>query len=164
MTDTALSTFLASKRTEIAREHDAAMKSANEALTHAVKAGQLLIEAKAQVQHGEWESWFTDNLSFSLRTAQKYMQLAGHERRLQEIREGSPALTIDESLKMLADEKMSPMDKMFKQATALLEVRAANNWSADDAEWDAYCRANVGGPAEDVNNIIDMLMGVAKSV
>lgn len=42
----------------------------------AVRAGQLLLEAKAAVQHGEWETWLTNNCVIAARTAQAYMRLA----------------------------------------------------------------------------------------
>jgi hypothetical protein len=38
--------------------------------------GALLIEAKAQVKHGEWSLWLGNNFDLSDRTARKYMAVA----------------------------------------------------------------------------------------
>lgn len=37
--------------------------------------GQRLIEAKAKLQHGEWAAWLAEEVDFSERIAQQYMQL-----------------------------------------------------------------------------------------
>lgn len=39
-------------------------------------AGDLLIEAKAMLRHGEWLPWLRDHCAISARTAQLYMRLA----------------------------------------------------------------------------------------
>lgn len=41
-----------------------------------VEIGQLLIQAKKQVSHGEWEEWLSVNVKFTLRTANRFMQCA----------------------------------------------------------------------------------------
>lgn len=45
-------------------------------LKHAIAAGQLLVEAKAQLNHGQWSPWLAEHCSISERTAQSYMRLA----------------------------------------------------------------------------------------
>ncbi len=49
---------------------------ANGMVHAAVRAGQLLIEAKAALPHGEFEAWITSNCTVAPRTAQAYMRLA----------------------------------------------------------------------------------------
>jgi Protein of unknown function (DUF3102) len=61
---------------EINRQHAQAAAALAAGTAHAIRAGELLIEAKAKVGHGGWAKWQRDNLSFSSRTAQVYMQLA----------------------------------------------------------------------------------------
>ena len=61
---------------EINREHAACEGAFSESLEHARKAGDLLIEAKAQVEHGDWLPWLEANCDFAPRTAQVYMQIA----------------------------------------------------------------------------------------
>jgi hypothetical protein len=61
---------------DINRLHELANKSADEAVDFAKQAGLLLMEAKAAVQHGEWEDWLAENVWFSPRQARRYMQVA----------------------------------------------------------------------------------------
>jgi len=48
---------LVSLAAKINREHNLAEQMAKAAIKHALKAGELLIQAKAQCGHGEWLSW-----------------------------------------------------------------------------------------------------------
>jgi len=63
--------------TEICAEHEAARRSAGNALAHAMRAGELLLRAKAQLEHGAFGPWLEANVGFSDRTARGYMRLAG---------------------------------------------------------------------------------------
>lgn len=57
-------------------EHAACEAAARDALHHALEAGRLLIDAKGQVQHGEWLGWIEANCTCAPRTAQLYMRVA----------------------------------------------------------------------------------------
>jgi hypothetical protein len=48
-------------------------------LAHYRRAGEMLIEAKSQVSHGEWMQWLEDNFHLSWSTAKVYMRLARHD-------------------------------------------------------------------------------------
>lgn len=50
----------------------------------AVKAGELLIAAKEQVKHGQWQQWLEAELKLNKRTAQGYMKLAKQWPEIQE--------------------------------------------------------------------------------
>ena len=54
---------------EINAEHDAATGAFKKGFEHALKAGELLIEAKAAVNHGEWVPWLEENCTVAERTA-----------------------------------------------------------------------------------------------
>jgi len=41
-----------------------------------IEIGNLLLEAREQVKHGEWEVWLKENVSFSRYTAHKFMQVS----------------------------------------------------------------------------------------
>ena len=41
-----------------------------------LEIGRRLIEAKAQLQHGEWKDWLEGKVEFSVRTAQRFMKIA----------------------------------------------------------------------------------------
>lgn len=60
----------------INEEHTRAFEKAQDALSHARAAGELLIEAKGLLKHGEWGNWLVENVAFTERTAQSYMRLA----------------------------------------------------------------------------------------
>jgi len=61
---------------ELGARHAAFETALGQALEHAFRAGELLIEAKALVPHGGWLRWLEENFAGSERTAQGYMQLA----------------------------------------------------------------------------------------
>lgn len=44
--------------------------------TAILEIGARLIEAKRQLNHGEWEAWLTEKVDFSVRSAQRFMKLA----------------------------------------------------------------------------------------
>jgi hypothetical protein len=66
--------------------------------TSAVKAGQLLIKAKAQLAHGQWMPWLRENVpNLSDRSARVYMQIAASPL----LKSADPAnITIDHFLKL----------------------------------------------------------------
>jgi hypothetical protein len=39
-------------------------------------AGELLLEAKSQIKHGDWEPWIRENLGIAPRTVREWMQYA----------------------------------------------------------------------------------------
>jgi len=69
-------TTLPSPIDSINEAHRLARSSAETAVEHAIRCGQLLIEKKETVQHGEWQQWVSDNCEFSERQAQRYIRAA----------------------------------------------------------------------------------------
>ena len=58
-------------------EHGRAVALARDALDHALKAGRLLIEAKAKLAHGAWLPWLETNCpEIQKRQVQRYIRLA----------------------------------------------------------------------------------------
>ena len=68
----------------IRAEHEATADALKSSVEHAMAAGDLLIEAKAQVKHGQWLPWLTEHCAMSDRTARLYMQLARHRPEIEE--------------------------------------------------------------------------------
>lgn len=66
---------------QINREHRAVEAAVKGLLRHALRCGDLLIEAKKEVPHGSWAPWLEKNFDGSDWTARKYMQLARLETR-----------------------------------------------------------------------------------
>jgi hypothetical protein len=61
---------------ELHQEHLAAERDVRSAVAHAIRAGNLLLEAKGIVTHGFFGVWLTNNFKGGPRTAQNYMRLA----------------------------------------------------------------------------------------
>ena len=88
---------------KINAEHRACQAAANTALEHAMNAGDLLLEVRAECPHGTWQDWVDDNFEGSLRTSQIYMYLARRREEVGEIKAQSSALlSIAEALHKLA--------------------------------------------------------------
>lgn len=61
---------------EINREHELAQSNAKAAVEHAVRCGQLLLEQKKRLEHGEFDTWIKTNCKFARSTATRYMTAA----------------------------------------------------------------------------------------
>jgi hypothetical protein len=48
----------------------------------AIRAGELLVELKPRVGHGNWRTWVERNLSCSMRTCSRYMKIYWHRDKL----------------------------------------------------------------------------------
>lgn len=57
-------------------EHQLAKQSAELAVQHAVRCGQLLADVKAALRHGEFGPWIEANCEFKYSTAVRYMKAA----------------------------------------------------------------------------------------
>jgi hypothetical protein len=60
---------------EIRAEHEACERDAQSAVAHAIRAGELLTEAKARCEHGGWLTWLGHNVCFGQQTANAYMRI-----------------------------------------------------------------------------------------
>ena len=123
--------------TEINDTHAQAILHAGEAMNHALRCGDLLIKAKATVQHGHWLPWLRQNIAFSERTAQAYMRIAQRSSCLQ-IRNGVADLSVRGVLKELASPRRHALNDDIaawtKRSQALSASRPADitAWSIDD--------------------------------
>lgn len=61
---------------EINHHHATAQAKAGEAIQHAQAAGRLLLEVKAALPHGEFGKWLEQNITVSVRQAQRYIAVA----------------------------------------------------------------------------------------
>jgi hypothetical protein len=92
---------------EINHEHQAFRRAFNATFRSALRAGDLLNEAKAKAGHGNWETWVEENCEFSMRTAQVYMRIANNREVVEEhLRSADSAgLSIEGVLQELATPK-----------------------------------------------------------
>ena len=90
-------------------EHQAAERTARTALDHARAAGDKLLLAKAQVEHGQWLPWLSAHCpAVAVRTAQAYMRLAGNWGTLQAKYATVAYLPINDALKLLNAPEAEP--------------------------------------------------------
>lgn len=87
---------------EINEAHGLAIAKACEALEHARRAGELLLQAKGAIGHGGWLPWIEANCSFSARTAQRYMNLSEGWDRLQGKYDTVSHLTLNRALSLIS--------------------------------------------------------------
>jgi hypothetical protein len=100
--------------TRINEEHRQCERAVQATVQHAITAGELLIQAKAQCPHGTWGKWLSENFEGSHRTAQAYMRVAREWPELSKSAD-SAHLSIDAALKALAEpRKQPPADSMTK--------------------------------------------------
>jgi len=71
-----LSNSLADLAACIRAEHEQVADAMQVGLAHALRAGELLLTAKKQVEHGRWEAWINEQCGIHARTGQRYMQIA----------------------------------------------------------------------------------------
>jgi hypothetical protein len=74
---------------------------------HAHRCGRALIEAKAQLNHGEWLSWLGRNFDQTISLANKYMAIASNSERIPNLLE-APSIT--QAMRMITEarEEQSP--------------------------------------------------------
>ena len=77
-----ISNSLADLAARINAEHGAVATALQSALGHAISAGELLIEAKRKVAHGQWLPWLETNCTTPQRTAAAYMALSRKRKNL----------------------------------------------------------------------------------
>lgn len=86
----------------IKAEHQAVSLALKESVRHAIAAGELLIEAKGMVEHGQWLPWLRDHCTISERTAQLYMRVAKNRTEIEgQMRNDVADLSLSETAAML---------------------------------------------------------------
>ena len=99
----------------IRHEHLRCEKSYADAVEAAIRAGELLIEAKEQVGHGGWLPWLANHFAGSVRTAQGYMRIARHPEDARRVSH----LGVGAALRALQGE--TPRGREWAQAAAVLD-------------------------------------------
>jgi hypothetical protein len=135
-------------------EHDACVRSLQQAADHAFKAGDLLIKAKGLVPHGQWLDWLAEHTDIAERTAQVYMQMA--ERIEIENRSTCCGLSIREILESIKVPRLA--DQTGAPATATgdpdegedTDDEAVGDGDDGDAPWEPPGRS----PEQKVDDVV----------
>jgi Protein of unknown function (DUF3102) len=149
------SNSLADLAARINAEHQAAFGHARQAVQHAAECGRLLIEAKAQVKHGEWLPWLEANTEVGPRQCQKYMRLAEGWAEIESKCEPNSHLTIDSAMKLLATPEL-PRGVIEFIVLKILEIDPRVKFTAtgmtfpDDLSAEKWCAIGdvLGGAAK----------------
>jgi hypothetical protein len=112
--DLAASNSLADLAARIVAEHTAIHGLLSDSIRRAMAAGDLLIEAKAMVQHGQWLPWLRGHCKISERTAQLYMRCAKNRIEIEKKSASVADLTLNEAAALLA--LSSDVRKLFEFA------------------------------------------------
>jgi len=72
------SNSLADLAARIRTEHEASVLAIKRGFKHAIACGRLLIEAKAQLDHGQYLPWLRDHCGVPERSARRYVELAAY--------------------------------------------------------------------------------------
>lgn len=107
-------------------EHNAATIAAAKAVDHAMRAGDLLLQAKEALPHGAFTQWLDEHFHGSSRTARAYMQLARQRDVIEAKRQNSAISSIDEAMRLIASPRL-------KDETLLAEQEKVVDANLDDA-------------------------------
>ena len=119
--------------TQINDAHEHACRAAQSAIAHARRAGDLLIEAKAEVEHGSWLSWLGEHChTISKRTAQAYMRVARDWPILEAKAQRVADLPLRDALALLSERADSQVED---DGIGQLNLDERNNWTAEFRAW-----------------------------
>jgi hypothetical protein len=135
---------------QIKAEYAKVLKAEGTALEHAIRCGELLIQAKGNMKHGEWAEWLGANIPeiAAVRTATQYIRLARNQDQIKlkaaEIGRTSADLSINQADKLLRKPKeskpeQSETDEQSTVPPPLIELPP----SSFDAQFDAHLK-NLG--------------------
>jgi Protein of unknown function (DUF3102) len=119
----------------IKAEYEATRTNIRHALASALRAGELLIAAKARLRHGEWLPWLRDHCDMSERSAQAFMRVGRNREEIESNPQTTADLTLDAALQLLAKPKPTaaradegstnePSDRAADLAAAAVRIRA----------------------------------------
>lgn len=141
--------------TELRREVEAAETNFRSAVQHAIRAGELLIEAKSQLGHGEWLPWLEANFPGSERTAQNYMRMARKSACVADLP------SIRDAIALLAEPQVPPTGEIKAESEALrakcVRLHEGGAHTALDYDsWADYCAAEFGDAATEALGLLDI--------
>lgn len=93
---------------QINHEYRQAETAWRDTVSHAIRCGELLHQAKLELDHGDWTAWLTHHFAGSDRTARKYMQLANAIRENPALMEVAQVDTITSALDAISRPRTLP--------------------------------------------------------
>ncbi len=124
------------RKEEIVRLHTEIGESFKTSVGKAVRIGELLINIKGELEHGQWGIWIKENLPFSQSTAERYMSLSEHRDKFVSL----PNLTLFDAYKLLAHKKpqskvdQSPESRELRQEAEVPRKQMQEKSSTEEPE------------------------------
>ena len=149
---------LPSLATEINAKHSQTINSARTTLESAREAGELLIEAKSLVDHGQWGTWLSENCpDLSQRTANEYKQVANCWEAIESKLAVTANLTIGSALSAIAKPKEQA------EPTAKLEPVASAQSTPEPTAFASPSPAEVVPEPTEVPEVVQRVQSVLRS-
>jgi len=137
----------------IKTEHLLYEQSIKKGLAHAMRAGELLLEVKRSIEHGQFSEWVLNNCSFSLRTAQNYMRFYTQRKVLAKAQETAllteGELTMEQALKFLKAKDLREIRRRITEQNK----RIYNTPEMVEAKTKAYFSKHDKAVQEYLNNV-----------
>lgn len=160
---------------DVNREHRLVETVKHNLVAHAIKCGELLIEAKSRLEHGEWGEWMDTHCEFSDWTAQLYMRVArdaqanpGRVTDLPSLRSARHLLASEKEAKPDAPRQLPPPEPEVLTGTVVYQPREGidqRKWDAATSKLDAIqrCLAEASDPALSDLLAVDALNEAART-
>lgn len=152
-----------SKITELKQIHAELEQVGRTVLEKAIRAGEILTDVKAGLEHGQWLPWLETNMPFTDRTAARYMRV--YERR-EELKFDSVSNLAD-AYRLLTDAKPEPgvseADRARVQAILdqILTIRRRLEKARDEKDI-LFSRMNLDREIRNLNDVAKLIKkGVA---
>jgi hypothetical protein len=113
---------------EINAEHGHVETYKHNTIQHAIRCGQLLLEMKQRVGHGNWLAWVQEHFEASERTARNYMEVA----KSAAVADLQDDTTMRSALRTLASRSQSKETKPEPKHTQATMMSANGHVPADD--------------------------------
>jgi Protein of unknown function (DUF3102) len=94
---------LAEIAAQVNAAHEGVEAASRAAVCHARRAGDLLLKAKARVQHGYWRTWLQTHFKGSHQKAERYMRIARHWNEI--VARGGEDLGVRDALSLIAQKE-----------------------------------------------------------
>lgn len=115
---------------EINAEHGHVETYKHNTIQHAIRCGELLLEMKQRVGHGNWLAWVQEHFEASERTARNYMEIA-KSAAVADLRDDT---TMRSALRALAS-RSQPKEPKKEQASEMVDAPRAGLGKTDRRTW-----------------------------
>ncbi len=112
----------------INQEHLAADSAGSAFLAHARTAGELLLQVKEQLPHGDFTPWVRANFQGRARTARAYMQISRRWPEIEAKRQRAATLSAREAIKLLSPVKPAANEKRFLDLPLDVRQQTCRRW------------------------------------